>query len=74
MGMSMRIDLTEEEWAWLEQYDGLDLPAPVPPERVRTRLETLGLIKQKGAGLGATAKGLKLLRNGCVRPRAVTPA
>jgi hypothetical protein len=59
----MRIDLTEQEWAWLEQYDGLDLPAPVPPEAVRARLESLGLIKQKSAGLGATGKGLKLLRS-----------
>lgn len=59
----MRIVLNEEEWAWLEQYDGLDLPAPVPPEHVRTRLEGLGLIKQKGRGLGATAKGLKLIRS-----------
>ena len=70
----MRIDLNEEEWAWLAQYDGLDLPAPVPPGHVRTRLETLGLIRQKGAGLGATAKGLKLLRGGRAHPRAVTPA
>ena len=70
----MRIDLNEEEWAWLEQYDGLDLPAPVPPAHVRMRLESLGLIKQKGAGLGATAKGLKLLRSGRASPRAVTPA
>ena len=59
----MRIDLTEEEWAWLEQYDGLDLPAPVPPEHVRAKLVGLGLIKQTGAGLGATAKGLKVLRS-----------
>ena len=59
----MGINLTDEEWSWLEQYDGLDLPAPVPPEHVRTRLESLALIKQKGAGLGATARGLKLLRS-----------
>ena len=59
----MRIDLTDEEWAWLEQYDGLDLPAPVPPEHVRKRLEGLGLIKPKGGGLGATPKGLKLLKS-----------
>ena len=63
----MRIELTEEEWAWLEQYDGgLDLPAPVPPEHVRKRLEGLGLIKPKGAGLGATPKGLKLIRSRAV--------
>lgn len=59
----MALDLTEEDWAWLEQYDGLDLPAPVPPPHVRARLETLGLIKMKGAGLGATAKGIKALRS-----------
>jgi hypothetical protein len=59
----MALDLTEEDWAWLEQYDGLDLPAPVPPSHVRAKLESLGLIKAKGAGLGATAKGLKALRS-----------
>ena len=58
----MGLDLTEEDWAWLEQYDGLDLPAPVPPPHVRSKLEGLGLICIKGAGLGATAKALKLLR------------
>ena len=59
----MAIDLTEEDWAWLEQYDGLDLPAPVPPQHVRAKLESLALIKPKGAGLGATAKGIKALRS-----------
>ena len=59
----MGLNLTEEDWAWLEQYDGLDLPAPVPPAHVRVKLESLGLIKLKGAGLGATPKGLKLLRS-----------
>ena len=62
----MGLELTEEDWAWLEQYEGLDLPAPVPPPHVRTKLEALGLIKMKGAGLGATAKGLKLLRSRAV--------
>jgi hypothetical protein len=70
----MHIELTEEERAWLGQYDGMDLHAPVPPEHVRARLESLGLIKLKGAGLGATAKGLRLLRRGRVPAGAITPA
>ncbi|MDB5863123.1 MAG: hypothetical protein JWO70_929 [Betaproteobacteria bacterium] len=58
----MRCELSPEEWAWLSQYDGLDLHAPAPPAHVRAKLESLGLIARKAAGLGATAKGLKLLR------------
>ena len=58
----MEYDLTQDEWAWLEQYDGLDLEVPTPPEHIRAKLEALGLIKRKAAGLGVTAKGAKALR------------
>ena len=58
----MQYDLTVEEWAWLEQYDGLDVEVPTPPADIRTKLEGLGLIKQKAAGLGTTPKGAKALR------------
>ena len=58
----MEYDLTEEEWAWLEQYDGLDVDVPAPPPHIRAKLEGLGLIKRKAAGLGTTAKGAKALR------------
>jgi hypothetical protein len=58
----MKYDLSDEEWAWLEQYDGLDLEVPTPPAHILQKLEALGLVGRKAAGLGATAKGAKLLR------------
>jgi hypothetical protein len=68
----MKYDLSEEEWAWLEQYDGLDLEVPTPPPHVLEKLESLGLIGRKAAGLGATAKGAKLLRARRASPSAAS--
>ena len=69
--MGMAYDLTPEEWAWLEQYDGIDLEVPAPPEYVRQKLESLGLIKRKAAGLGVTQRGRKLLRTRTPAPAAL---
>jgi hypothetical protein len=61
--MGMAFELTEDEWGWLEQYDGLDLDFPAPPEYVRQKLQSLGLIKPKAAGLGLTPQGRTTLRS-----------
>ena len=61
--MGMAFELTDDEWSWLEQYDGLDLDFPAPPEYVRQKLQRLGLIKPKAAGLGLTPHGRTTLRS-----------
>ena len=59
--MGMALELSAEEWSWLEQYNGLDLDAPMPPHHILEKLQNLGLIKRKAAGLGLSPRGRKLL-------------
>jgi hypothetical protein len=57
----MAFELSADEWSWLEQYNGLDLDAPMPPQHILEKLKSLGLIKRKAAGLGLSPRGRKLL-------------
>lgn len=72
--MGMAFDLSHDEWDWLQQYDGIDTDFPTPPQYVRQKLQSLGLIKPKAAGLGLTSRGQTLLRTRRQAPMHPVPA